>query len=165
MAPGCNNGALSARWLLRHRFAGFERSLTNKRGLEAGLLGCSTPYEMSGRGRWYDRDPTTHRLKGREAHHIGQGRLTSCSSFGCQPDEHGTLKQGSHTIVLRPQIKSANLCAEPDALWRIPPVSGTRSFRYSPVRFVRNEKVSRFDKLILAFDAFALSRTLGNPAR
>jgi hypothetical protein len=92
------------------------------------------------------------------------------SSFGDDEVYVGTpsqriLKQGSHTIVLRPLIKSADLCTEPDALWRIPPVSGTRSFRYSPVRFVRNEKVSRFDKLILAFDAFALSRTLGNPAR
>jgi hypothetical protein len=40
--------------------------------------------------------------------------------------------------------------------------SGSASFRYSPVRFVRNEKVSLFDKLILAFDALALNGFSGN---
>ena len=65
------------------------------------------------------------------------------------------LKQGSHRIVLRPLIKSSDLCTEPDALWRMPLVSGVTGFRYSPVRFVRNEKVSRLDKLMLAFDALA----------
>jgi len=69
------------------------------------------------------------------------------------------LEQGSHRIVLRPLIKSSDLRAEPDALWRMPPVSGATSFWYSPVRFVRNEKVSRFDKLMLAFDALALNRS------
>jgi predicted RecB family nuclease len=41
----------------------------------------------------------------------------------------------------------------------MPPFSGTTSFLYSPVRFVRNEKVSRFDKLMLAFDALTLNRS------
>ena len=68
-----------------------------------------------------------------------------------------TLKQGSYTIVLRPLIKSAHLCTEPDALWRVPRVSGATSFRYSPVRFIQNEKISRFDKLLLAYDALALN--------
>jgi len=48
-------------------------------------------------------------------------------------------------------LKSSGLRAEPDALWLMPRVSGETSFPYSPVRFVRNEKVSRFDKLMLAF--------------
>jgi len=74
-----------------------------------------------------------------------------------------TLKQGSHRIVLRPLIKSSDLCTEPDALWRMPLVSGATSFRYNPVRFVRNEKVSRFDKLMLAFDALALYQHSSNP--
>src|SRR5690348_4940487 len=55
------------------------------------------------------------------------------------------LKQGSHRIVLRPFIKSSELCAEPDALWRTPPDPGRHDFGYSPVRFVRNEKISRLD--------------------
>jgi predicted RecB family nuclease len=91
------------------------------------------------------------------------------SSFGGDEVYVGTpsprmLEQGSHRIVLRPLIKSSDLRAEPDALWRMPPVSGATSFRYSPVRFVRNEKVSRFDKLMLAFDALALNRFSSNPA-
>jgi hypothetical protein len=74
------------------------------------------------------------------------------------------LKQGSYRIVLRPLIKSSDFRAEPDALWRMPSVSGATSFRYRPVRFVRNEKVSRFDKLMLAFDALALNRFINNPS-
>jgi predicted RecB family nuclease len=73
------------------------------------------------------------------------------------------LKQGSHRIVLRPLIKSSDLCTEPDALWRTPSDLERHDFRYSPVRFVRNEKVSRFDKLLLAFDALALNRFSSNP--
>jgi hypothetical protein len=85
------------------------------------------------------------------------------SSFGDDEVYVGTpsprmLEQGSHRIVLRPLIRSSDLRAEPDALWRMPPVSGATSFRYIPVRFVRNEKVSRFDKLMLAFDALALNK-------
>ena len=76
---------------------------------------------------------------------------------------HRMLEQGSHRIVLRPVIKSSDVRAEPDALWRMPLASGATSFRYSPVRFVRNEKVSRFDKLVLAFDALALNRINGSP--
>ncbi len=90
------------------------------------------------------------------------------SSFGDDEVYVGTpsqrmLEQGSHRIVLRPLIKSSDLRAEPDALWRMPAVSGATSFRYIPVRFVRNEKVSRFDKLMLAFDALALNRCSSNP--
>ena len=73
-----------------------------------------------------------------------------------------TLKQGFHRIVLRPLIRSSDLCTEPDALWRMPAVSGATSFRYNPVRFVRNEKVSRFDKLMLAFDALAFNQQSSN---
>jgi predicted RecB family nuclease len=72
------------------------------------------------------------------------------------------LEHGSHRIVLRPVINSSELRAEPDALWRMSLASGSTSFRYSPVRFVRNEKVSLFDKLILAFDALALNGFSGN---
>ena len=90
------------------------------------------------------------------------------SSFGDDEVYVGTpsqrmLEQGSHRIVLRPLIKSSDLRAEPDALWRMPPAPGATSFRYIPVRFVRNEKVSRFDKLMLAFDALALNRCSSNP--
>jgi predicted RecB family nuclease len=45
----------------------------------------------------------------------------------------------------------------------MPLVSGATSFLYNPVRFVRNEKVSRFDKLMLAFDALALNQQSSNP--
>ena len=58
------------------------------------------------------------------------------SSFGDDEVYVGTpsqrmLEQGSHGIVLRPLIKSSALRAEPDALWRMPPVSGATSFRYT----------------------------------
>ena len=90
------------------------------------------------------------------------------SSFGDDEVYVGTpsqrmLKQGVYRIVLRPLIKSSDLRAEPDALWRMPAVSGATSFLYRPVRFLRNEKVSRFDKLMLAFDALALNRFSSNP--
>ncbi len=75
------------------------------------------------------------------------------------------LEQGSHRIVLRPLIKSLELRSEPDALWRMPPTSRSPGFSYGPVRFVRNEKVSRFDKLMLAFDALALHRVSGRASR
>src|SRR5262249_23323575 len=91
--------------------------------------------------------------------------LTLRSRFGDDEVYVGTpsrrmLEQGSHKIVLRPLIKSSHLRAEPDALWRLPAVSGATSFPYTPVRFVRNEKVSRIDKLMLTFDALALNRVI-----
>ena len=56
------------------------------------------------------------------------------SSFGDEKVYVGTpsqrtLKQGFHRIVLRPLIKSSDLCTEPDALWRMPLVSGATSFQ------------------------------------
>lgn len=71
------------------------------------------------------------------------------------------LGQGSHQIVLGPLMESPELRAQPEALWRLPSASGSSDSRYSPVRFVRNEKVSRFDKLVLAFDALVLYRVTG----
>ena len=58
------------------------------------------------------------------------------SSFGDDEVYVGTpsprmLQQGSHRIVLRPLINSSDLRAEPDALWRMPPVPAPRAFGIS----------------------------------
>src|SRR6266446_2573677 len=47
------------------------------------------------------------------------------------------------------------------ALERLPAEGRGKSARFVPIRFVPNNKLSRNDKLLLAFDALVLSTTLG----
>jgi predicted RecB family nuclease len=47
------------------------------------------------------------------------------------------------------------------ALERIPSSFGTSDYGYIPIRFVSSEKLTTSDKLLLAFDTVALSRTSG----
>jgi len=57
--------------------------------------------------------------------------------------------------------ESENLRCSCDAVERIPSAGRGRVAEYIPIRFVFRNKLTRHDKLLLAFDAFALSKALG----
>jgi predicted RecB family nuclease len=67
-------------------------------------------------------------------------------------------EQGFSTIVFKPLIEASGLQAQPDALSS---KLSDQSVGSTPVRFVRTEKLSRADKLLLAFDALAIHRVTG----
>jgi predicted RecB family nuclease len=59
--------------------------------------------------------------------------------------------------VIRAQLNSCILESELHAVERVPPISRGRPAHIIPVRFVFRNKLCNDDKLLLAFDAFALS--------
>ena len=75
------------------------------------------------------------------------------------------LKRGLYRVVIDPLVEVPGLSARPHAL------EATRSDRaaggvtYRPVRFLPGEKVTRFDKLSVAFDALAVGRLTGSMPR
>lgn len=75
------------------------------------------------------------------------------------------LEQGLYQLVVDPMIALPNIQTQPDALWRTHPNSGASYALYSPLRFVRREKLSINDKLILAFDALVIFHVTGKMPR
>ena len=70
-------------------------------------------------------------------------------------------KQRSDVIAFEPLIESSELRAQPDAVYRTPSELSDQGVMRTPVRFVRTEKLSRADKLLLAFDALAIHQVTG----
>ena len=54
-----------------------------------------------------------------------------------------------------------NVCCEIHLLERVEGAERRGAAAYTPVRFIRNNKISRLDKLLLAFNAFALTSVQG----
>jgi predicted RecB family nuclease len=75
------------------------------------------------------------------------------------------LEQGLYRIILDPLLETSEIHSHPDALWLMPSGSETSGVVYSPVRFIRHEKLSTIDKLMLAFDAIALGCVTGRIPR
>jgi predicted RecB family nuclease len=65
------------------------------------------------------------------------------------------------SLVVQAQMDSCALESELHALERIPAEGPAMPTRFIPIRFVFTNKLGNDDKLVLAFDAFALSRSLG----
>jgi predicted RecB family nuclease len=75
------------------------------------------------------------------------------------------LKRGLYRVVMAPLIEVPKLSARPHALEAVRSDHATSSMPYHPVRFVLGEKVTRFDKLLVAFDALAVGRLTGSMPR
>jgi predicted RecB family nuclease len=75
------------------------------------------------------------------------------------------LHQGRYQLVVAPLMASPELQTQPDALWRMPSDPDLPDALYVPLRFIRHEKLSTTDKLILAFDALAISIITGRMPR
>src|SRR5215469_2173266 len=71
-----------------------------------------------------------------------------------RPSSRFRGKQGSY--VFEPVIESADLRAQPDAVHQTTSKPNGQDVISAPVRFIRAEKPTRADKLLLAFDALAI---------
>ncbi|HEY6373656.1 MAG TPA: Dna2/Cas4 domain-containing protein [Candidatus Sulfotelmatobacter sp.] len=58
-------------------------------------------------------------------------------------------------------VRSENLRCSCDAVERIPSVGPDRAAQFVPIRFVFSNKLTRHDKLLLAFDALVISEVFG----
>jgi predicted RecB family nuclease len=72
---------------------------------------------------------------------------------GMPPDP--LLTTNRYFLILNPYLCSKDIVSQPDALVRISKATGLGA--YTPVRYLRNEKIADIDRLILAFDAIVLS--------
>lgn len=71
------------------------------------------------------------------------------------------LKQRRYRLIFDYVVKGAEVCARLHGLEQASPRIGVADHSYIPIRFVPREKLATSDKLLLAFDAFALSQMLG----
>ena len=76
-----------------------------------------------------------------------------------------SLREGTHRVFFDPLISTPGIAAQLHVLQRLPPSHHAPTPTYAPIRFVRSEKLRSFDKLLLAFDALAISRLTGNSPR
>jgi predicted RecB family nuclease len=65
------------------------------------------------------------------------------------------------SLAVQAQMDSCTLESELHALERVPAEGWGKPTRFIPIRFVFTNKLSKDDKLLLALDAFALSKSLG----
>jgi hypothetical protein len=70
------------------------------------------------------------------------------------------LETGRYPLILDPLMESSQVCSQPEALLRIA-ASGAPGAHYCPVRFIVRDKALPDDRLLLAFDAIAISRVTG----
>ena len=75
------------------------------------------------------------------------------------------LEQGLYQIILDPLMETSEVRSQPDALWLMPSGFEGSGVLYSPVRFIRHEKLSTIDKMMLAFDAIAIACVTGRVPR
>jgi predicted RecB family nuclease len=75
------------------------------------------------------------------------------------------LRKPCYRAILDFAAVAPGICSHVHALEGSSPSTGAVDYSYLPVRFVCHEKLSASDKLLLAFDALALSRILGTPVR
>ena len=103
----------------------------------------------------------------RERNRYREGSL-SWLRTKCQVDEFhiGTpsveaLKQKRWRIIADYVATSVGICAHLDALELSPPTANRIASFYRPLRFVPSEKLTGADRLLLAFDALAISQIIG----
>ena len=87
---------------------------------------------------------------------------------GAATDNGATAKESTDSgrlghldLVPDYTAKSENLQSCCHAVERIPSAGQGRTAQFVPIRFVFSDKVTRHDKLLLAFDALILSKMLG----
>ena len=71
------------------------------------------------------------------------------------------LRSAKYRLVIQPYITAQGVGSNIQALERGAAQIQKRHSRYTPIRFVPDEKISRYHKLVLAFDAFVLWKASG----
>jgi predicted RecB family nuclease len=71
------------------------------------------------------------------------------------------LKIGQWRFAIEYVVRSQNLESRLHAVKRIPSEGRSKPVQFIPIRFIPTNKISRDDKLLLAFDALVLSELLG----
>jgi predicted RecB family nuclease len=71
------------------------------------------------------------------------------------------LENSKHRLVLDSVVQAQDIQSHIHALERVTPTNKTRYNPYVPIRFVPSEKITKHDKLLLAFDALALFAVTG----
>jgi predicted RecB family nuclease len=91
---------------------------------------------------------------------------------GASPDECVTglastkdLKTANWRLAVDAVVQTGNLESRIHTIERIPSEGRGRAAQFIPIRLVIRNKLSKSDKLLLAFDAFVLSEMLGRPVR
>ena len=79
-----------------------------------------------------------------------------------QPSFLEDLKSGKRNFFLDCRIETQRFRSCIDCVQRVTRRSKAQYSGYVPIRFVPNEKLSRHDKLLLAFDALTLGEALGS---
>jgi hypothetical protein len=72
-----------------------------------------------------------------------------------------SLGDGCYRLIVEYVVALPQIHARLHALERITAESSGHDCPYIPIRFVPSEKLSRYDKLLLAFDAYAFSQVCG----
>ena len=75
------------------------------------------------------------------------------------------LKERIYRVILDPLISASDIHTQLHALVRVATRRGADGASYSPIRFVPHEKLAPSDKLLIAFDALAVSRVTGHIPR
>ena len=73
----------------------------------------------------------------------------------------GEEEGNQYRLVLECPVQAQGLQSNLHALERLGPSNRTTQHPYIPIRFISTEKISRSDKLLLAFDALVLSKAYG----
>src|SRR5215472_13832077 len=118
---------------------------------------CGSPYpsELS---RWQQRLKEDYRKECNEL------LRSAFQSYPGTPDLP-SLKNCCHALILGYVVALPEIDAQIDALVLRRQISARMDCPYIPIRFVRSESISMFDKLLLAFDAVAFSKAYGKMPR
>lgn len=106
---------------------------------------------------WRDELSSTFKQKGIAQLQRGFGRGEYFT--GTPPLE--VIKAGGYLLIIDCSLKAQNLKSNIHALERIALKRKTGKYAYIPMRFIPNERITKHDKLLLAFDALVLSRVIG----
>ncbi|MBA4149202.1 MAG: IS66 family transposase [Verrucomicrobia bacterium] len=71
------------------------------------------------------------------------------------------LKSAAWSTAVNFKLQTQNLETQISAVERVPPAGRGKAAQFVPIRFIVRNKLMRDDKFLMAFDAFALSESLG----
>ena len=87
---------------------------------------------------------------------------TTPGEFVCNPPTATNLKVAEWQFATECAVRSQNMESRLHAVERIPAGGRSKTVQFLPIRFIPTNKISRNDKLLLAFDALVLSELLGH---
>jgi predicted RecB family nuclease len=116
-----------------------------------GETGSGNPY-----ADWISTQDTLYTREG--IRRLKQGRANNQCVTG--PLDRAGLKSGTWQLATDSKVCTRNLECTLHALERLPDGTAGTSAQFIPTRFISANKLSRHDRLLLAFDAFVLSETL-----